>query len=219
MIQKVNDDGYNVLVAIDDIARTPDMVKFLSIWGTMLLDDRKHIYFVCTGLSKNIEDFTAEPNLTFFKRSDPIETGPLNKYEIASMYQKLLNIDETGAVELSKLTCGYAYAYQVLGSLYFNKKQNETLQDILSEYDKVLFSDSYDLIWRSLTDAEQQFVRLILASSSGKASDIKEQMSHPSGYDSLRDRLRNKHLINTQKRGYISIDLPRFKEYVQLWHS
>ncbi len=32
MIQIANDKGYKVLVGIDDIARTPEMVKFLSIW-------------------------------------------------------------------------------------------------------------------------------------------------------------------------------------------
>ena len=94
------------------------MVKFLSIWGTMLLDDKKHIYFVCTGLAKNIEDFTNEPNLTFFKRSNPVETEPLNKFEIAMMYRKLLGVEEEESVRLTKFTCGYAYAYQVLGLLY-----------------------------------------------------------------------------------------------------
>ena len=219
MIQKANDKGYKVLVGIDDIAKTPEMVKFLSIWGAMLLDDKKRIYFVCTGLAKNIEDFTDEPNLTFFKRSDPIETGPLNRYEIAHMYRKLLKVDEDESVRLARFTCGYAYAYQVLGSLYFDKRKDETLQDIIPIFDKILFGDSYDLIWKSLTGAEQELVKAILASDSGKTSDIKESMSHPKGYDSLRQRLRNKHLINSEERGYVRINLPRFKEYVMLWHS
>ncbi len=219
MIQKANDKGYKVLVGIDDIAKTPDMIKFLSIWGAMLLDDKKKIYFVCTGLAKNIEDFTDEPNLTFFKRSDPVETGPLNKYEIALMYRKLLEVDEEESVRLAKFTCGYAYAYQVLGSLYFDKRNQDTLEDIIPEFDKIMFGDSYDLIWKSLTAAEQDLVRLIVSSPTGKASEIKTGMSHPQGYDSLRQRLRNKHLINTDERGYIRINLPRFREYVLLWHS
>ncbi len=218
MVQKANDNGYKVLVGIDDIAKTPDMVKFLSIWGTMLLDDKKHIYFVCTGLSKNIEDFTEEPNLTFFKRSDPIETGPLNKYAIALMYRKLLKIDEEESVKLAKFTCGYAYAYQVLGSLYYDKRKQEQLEDLIPMFDRILFGDSYDLIWKSLTEAEQELIRLIVSSKTGKASEIKAAMSHPQSYDSLRQRIRNKHLINTEERGYIRIELPRFKEYVMLWH-
>ena len=219
MIQKANDTGYKVLVGIDDIAKTPDMSKFLSIWGSMLLDDRKQIYFICTGLAKNIEDFTDEPTLTFFKRSDPVETGPLNKYEIAMIYRKLLEVGEEESVRLAKFTCGYAYAYQVLGSLYFYKRKQDTLEDIIPEFDKIMFGDSYDLIWKSLTNAEQDMVRLIVSSPTGKASEIKAGMSHPQGYDSLRQRIRNKHLINTDERGYIRINLPRFKEYVLLWHS
>jgi len=219
MVDKANSKGFKILVGIDDIARTPEMVKFLSIWGAMLLEDRKRIYLVCTGLSKNIEDFTAEPNLTFFKRSDPVEIGSLNRYEISLMYQKLLGVDEKEAVKLSKFTCGYAYAYQVLGSLYYNKEKKDTLEDLIPQFDRILFGDSYDLIWKSLTKAERQLVRLIVLSDSGKVSQIKEKMNSPSGFDSLRNRLMNKHLINTEERGYIKIDLPRFREYVLLWHD
>ncbi|MBQ9437968.1 MAG: hypothetical protein IJU50_06510 [Lachnospiraceae bacterium] len=218
MIQKANDKGYKVLVGIDDIAKTPDMVKFLSIWGAMLLDEKK-IYLICTGLAKNIEDFTDEPHLTFFKRSDTIETGPLNKHEIEMMYRRFLEIGEEESVKLAKFTCGYAYAYQVLGSLYFDKRKRDKLEDLFSEFDKIMFGDSYDLIWKSLTGAEQDLVRLIVSSPTGKAADIKAAMPHPRSYDSLRQRIRNKHLINTDARGYVRIELPRFKEYVLLWHN
>ena len=219
MIQRANDKGYRVLVGIDDIAKTPEMVKFLSIWGAMLLEGNKRIYLVCTGLAKNIEDFTDEPNLTFFKRSESVEIGPLSKYDIALMYRKLLGVDEEESVKLAKFTCGYSYAYQVLGSLYFDKKKADSLDTITPEFDKVIFGDSYDLIWRSLTGAEQELVKLIVLSESGKVSEIKASMANPQSFDTLRQRLRNKHLINTEDRGYVKINLPRFKEYVLLWHN
>ena len=219
MIQKANDEGYKVLVGVDDIAKTPDMARFLSIWGTMLLDDKKRIYFICTGLAKNIEDFADEPNLTFFKRSETVETGSLNKYEIARMYRELLEVTEKESVRLAKVSCGYAYAYQVLGSLYFDKNKNESLEDLLPLFDRIMFADSYDLIWKSLTPAEQELVKCIVSSNTGRTSDIKDKMTNPRSYDSLRYRLRNKHLIDTDDRGYIKIDLPRFKEYVMLWHN
>ncbi len=135
------------------------------------------------------------------------------------MYRKLLEIDEKEAVRLARFTCGYAYAYQVLGSMYFDKQKQDTLEDLIPEFDMILFDDSYDLIWKSLTAAEQDMVRLIVSSPTGKASEIKARMSHPKGYDSLRQRIQNKHLINTDERGYIRINLPRFREYVLFWHS
>ena len=46
-----------------------------------------------------------------------------------------------------------------------------------------------------------------------------KHFTNNTGYSSLRSRLDNKHLINTSRCGYISIDLPRFKDYVLLWHE
>ena len=143
----------------------------------------------------------------------------MDKFEIAAMYQKLLDVDNEEAVSLAKFTEGYAYAYQVLGSLYFNKKPDEGLEDLIPEFDKIMFRDSYDLIWKSLTAAERELVKIIVNSDSGKAADIKAEMKSPSGYDSLRARLDNKHLLDTSRHGYVSIHLPRFKEYVMLWHG
>ena len=89
----------------------------------------------------------------------------------------------------------------------------------MPEFDKILFRDSYDLIWKTLTVSEKELVRLIVSSESGKVSEIKKAMTSPSSFSSLRARLINKHLVNTDERGYIKIQLPSFKEYVQLWHS
>ena len=99
------------------------------------------------------------------------------------------------------------------------KKDDETLDDLMPEFDKILFRDSYDLIWKTLTVSEKELVRLIVSSESGKVSEIKKAMKSPSSFSSLRARLINKHLVNTDERGYIKIQLPSFKEYVQLWHS
>ena len=195
------------------------MVRFLSMWGAMLLDNRKKIYLVCTGLSKNIEAFAGEANLTFFKRSDLIEIGALNKFEIASMYRRLLDVNEEEATEMSKFTKGYAYAYQVLGSLYFNHRKPVALSDLFPDFDKILFRDSYDLIWDSLTNAEQDMVKCIVSAKDGKVADIRAHMQNPATYSVLRARLVNKHLINTSQHGRITIDLPHFANYVLTWHD
>lgn len=138
---------------------------------------------------------------------------------MASMYQQLLNVNSKEAIKLSKFTCGYAYAYQVLGSLYYNKKEIEKLESIIPQFDRILFRDSYDLIWRSLTKAEKEFIKIIYKTDHGKTSEIKASMKHPNSYSSLRNRLENKHIIDTEDYGYIKINLPRFKEYVFLWHD
>lgn len=215
LIEKIKQKGRKILIGIDDISRTNEIVKFLSIIGKYLIEEDSSLYFICTGLSKNIEDFSKEKNLTFFKRSDTIEINQLSKYEIAEKYRHFLGVSDDEAARLAKFVKGYAYAYQVLGSLYFTRS-NETEEEIIQEFEKILFQDSYDLIWKSLTSSEKDFVKVIL-NSTGEIKDIKQKMKNSSNLSVLRDRLIKKHIVNARERGLLSIELPRFKEYVSRW--
>ncbi len=217
LVREVNREGYRILIGIDDISKTDDMVKFLSIYGAMILDTDTKAYLVCTGLNKNIEDFKSESNLTFFKRSDTAEIRELDRFEIADKYCELLGVTQEAAVKMARFVNGYAYAYQVLGTLYFNKKDNEEFEDLVPEFDKIMAQDSYDLIWSSLTGEEKALVKCILQTEDGKVSDVKKLMNNPSNFSTIRNRLMNKHLINTDERGYVTIHLPRFKEFVTMW--
>ena len=171
-----------------------------------------------TGLSENIEDFASEKTLSFFKRSDAIEVKPLSRYDILYMYKKLLGIDDAEAKRLEELTSGYAYAYQVLGSLYFKKSNNEGIEDLMSEYERTLFKDSYDLIWKKqLSDGEKDFVRCICKAKDGKVSEILKLMDKPGNYSTFRERLISKHIIDGDERGYIRLRLPRFDRFIEIW--
>ncbi len=216
MVKKINAANRVILVGIDDISKTHSTVELLSILGNLLLNGYK-IYLICTGLSKNIEDFSKEDNLTFFKRSDLIEIGSLSQYEIAYMYKELLGVDSNMSAILAKFVKGYAYAYQVMGSLYYNKKENEGLEDLVPKFERIIFRDSYDLIWKSLTPAEQELVVCILKSETGSVESIKQLMEKPANFPSLRNRLENKHVVDTETRGIIKINLPQFKEFVEMW--
>lgn len=142
MITKATAKKYKILIGIDDIAKTDDMIKFLSILNDMIIDKDKEIYY--------------------------------------------------------------------------KKKDKESLDDLLPMFDRVI-GPQYDLIWQTLTDAEQNFVKIIVDSDTGKLEDIKEKMTSPSSYNSLRDRLVRKHILDTSRRGYLFVNLPRFKEYVDNW--
>lgn len=216
MISLANKKKYKVLIGVDDISKTPEMIKLLSIIGSMILEGID-VYLIVTGLSENIENFSSEKNLSFFKRADEREIKQLNKYDITYMYEKLLGVDTAEAKSMEELTGGYAYAYQVLGSLYFGRKEGETLEDILPDFERILFKDSYELIWKTLTKGEKELVRCIYCSKDGRADSIKALMSNPSSYPVYRGRLINKHIVEGDTRGYLKIRLPRFKKYIEIW--
>ncbi len=216
MITSANKKHFKVLIGIDDIAKTPEMIKLLSIIGSMILEGLQ-VYLVVTGLSENIEDFSNEKNLSFFKRADTKEIRGLNRYDVTFMYEKLLGIDTNEARKIESLSKDYAYAYQVLGSLYFSKNNTDTLEDIVPDFERIMYKDSYDLIWKSLTTGEKELVKCICKSESGKTEDIKKNMSNPGNYSVYRDRLINKHLVDGDTRGYLKIQLPSFDKFVELW--
>ncbi len=216
MIETANKKKYKVLIGIDDISKTPDTIKLLSIIGSMILEGAK-LYLLVTGLSENIEDFSSEKNLSFFKRADSKEIKLLNKFDITYMYEKLLGVDSIEAKKIEALSMGYAYAYQVIGSLYFCKKEDEVLEDLIPNFERIIFKDSYELIWQSLTPGEKEVVRCIYKSKTGKAEDIKKIMKNPTTYPVFRNRLINKHIVDGDTRGYLSINLPRFDKYIEIW--
>lgn len=216
MINAATKKKINILIGIDDISMTPEMVNLLSIIGSMILEGL-NVYLVVSGLSKNIEEFSSDKSLSFFRRGTAKEVGPLDKYDIVNRYQKFLGVDASEAKKMYDLTLGYAYAYQVLGSLYFNKSKEETLEELLPDFENDLFKNSYELIRPELTDAEINFIRSFYASNTGKAADIKKHMQNPNSYDMYRKRLINKHIFSDDRRGYLNPRLPRFDRFTEIW--
>lgn len=143
MIQNVQKKGKKILIGIDEVSKSEEMIKFASEYGRWLRAGYP-VYFVCTGLYENIQELCNVKNLTFFRRATTVKTEPLNMIRMTEMYRSKLNIDVSQARELAKITKGYAYAFQELGVLCFKKKENETLEDILSKLKSELFAYSYE---------------------------------------------------------------------------
>lgn len=224
MIAKANKKNKNILVMIDDISRTENMVKLLSVLGTMFNRGRR-VYLVVSGLAANIEEFfldkendpegaNLQKSMSFFRRGDTREAEPLDKFKITEKYAELLNVDEVEAKKLYDLTLGYAYAYQVLGSLFFNKKATDTIENLIPKYERILFQ-SYNMDWTKMTDVEQDFIRAYYKSGTGKAKDIKAHMKNPQAYNVYRERLLNKHFFYSEKRGFLEPRLPRYDRFIK----
>lgn len=206
------DKEKKILVCIDDISKTDAMVAFCSVYAKYIRVS-KPLYFVCTGLFSNLNALGKVRNLTFFKRSADIEVGALSDVSITMKYKKFLGVDMPEARKLAAMTKGYAYAYQVLGSLYFDKKEDEPWESVIGDFDEELFRQSYEKIWEELTEGERNLARILVGSK--KRADILKEMEKPKNYSEYRSALMKNGIIRERRRGEVEFTLPHFEDYVR----
>ena len=203
----------NILVGVDEVSKTDNMIAFASEFGKWLRASYP-IYLVCTGLYENIEQLYNVKNLTFFRRATTIKTEPLNTIRMVEKYRKMLNIDMELAKEMARITMGYPYAFQELGVLYFKKKSSEKLTDIIEDFKTELYAYSYEKIWEELTMQDREIVTILAEADEMKREDVQKKMEKPGNYSVYRDRLLKRGVI-TSRQGYISLALPYFGEYIR----
>ena len=211
--RKLMNSKTKILVGIDDVSRTTHMIEFASEFSKWLRAGY-HVYLVCTGLYENIENLSNVSNLTFFRRATTVQSKSLNNVRMVEMYKKNLKVDNDKAKYLASLTKGYAYAFQKLGSLYF-ESETKNMEDIIAELKAALYSYSYEKIWEKLTADDRLLISLLKKDDAEYKRDylIEEMGDKKANYNVYRERLLKRGLI-TNKYGTISLSLPFFAEYM-----
>ena len=214
MLQKVQKKGKKIFIGIDEVSKTAEMIDFTSEYGRWLRANYP-VYLVCTGLYENMMEVSNVKNLTFFRRASTVKTEPLNMVRMAEMYRRLLPIEIDEARKMAKITKGYAYSFQVLGFLYFKKRQSETLEDIIPPFKAELFAYSYEKIWEELAEGDRFFLKCLTQKDEYKREDILPLLGEKSGnYSVYRDRLLKRGLLES-RRAFVSLSLPFFADYMK----
>ena len=214
MLKSVQKKGKKILLGVDEVSKTLEMVQFASEYGKWLRANYP-VYLVCTGLYENIIEVSNVKNLTFFRRAATVKTEPLNAVRMAETYRRLLCIDVSEAREMAKITKGYAYAFQELGSLYFRKAPSVALPDLMPDLKAELFAYSYEKIWEELTEADRFLVKLLTEKAEYKREEVLALMGERAGnYSMYRDRLLKRGILES-RQAYISFALPFFAEYIK----
>lgn len=221
LFEELSKKNIKVLIAVDEIVNNQNVRVFAGVYQ-ILIRKKKPVFLLMTGLYENINNLQNEKTLTFLYRAPKIYLEPLSKFSIARSYKNVLGVDDKTAKEMAELTNGYAYAYQVLGYLYWEKiienKAATEIGDIIDEYDSTLSEYVYEKIWFELPQTESKIVSLLVKKGQSKTKDIKEELSLSDSQMSVyRDRLKRRGIIDASKYGFLDLILPRFKEIVSFW--
>ena len=214
MLDAAKESNKKILICVDEVSKTPEMIVFALEFGGWLISGYP-VYIVCTGLYENILELGNTKNLTFFRRGTSIETKPLNRIKMSEMYKSKLKVDSKTAQDMANITKGYAYAFQQLGSLYFRKNSDSSLEDIVDELKRELFSYSYEKIWEELSPEDRFLASLLTEKEIYKREDVLKLMGSKSGnYSVYRDRLLKRGVI-TAKQGFIGLNPPFLADYIK----
>ena len=154
--------------------------------------------------------------------ADKIYIEPLNLFSIARSYSSILSLGDETAKEMAKLTKGYAYAYQVLGYLYYESasknKGKVDHSELIRSFETTLSEYVYEKIWFGLPDTEKNILTLLVKNGQMKIKDIRGELSLTDSQMSVyRDRLKRRGLVDATSYGLLSLSLPRFAEIVSFW--
>lgn len=215
LLIKANKDNKKVLITIDEVVCSNDMKRFVNFYQTMI-GKKYNLFLLMTGLKNNVNSLISADASGFLSRTPKINISPLNLVEIAKEYEKLLEISFPLAVSLSKLTNGYALAYQVLGYLFYESDKKEINDDLLNKYDSSL-NNAYDMIYKSLTKNEKKFCYALVKSKNHETKEIMEITNFKKSYfQNTRSALIEKEIIIAPSYGKLEFLLPRFDSYIKL---
>ena len=204
-----------VLITIDEVSNTSYMRPFAQTFQSLI---RKNypVFLLMTGLYKNVSELQNESSLTFLYRTRKINLETLNLHLIKESYKNTFDMDDETAKSMAKLTCGYPFAYQVFGYLFWNHPDSD-IGNILPQYDEYLANYAYDKIWQECSGNEKRFLTAMAESEpkTKKVTDIAEKSGLSAKSVSVyRDKLIKKGLITAVKRGAVRYTLPRFGDYI-----
>ena len=214
LVKKATEKGKKILITIDEVNNTNSIKYFANFYQSLIGKDYQ-IFLLMTGLKDNINSLISDKAASFLSRTPKIELKPLDLRDIAKEYKKLLNIDLDYAIKLSTLTKGYAYAYQVLGYLFYENNPEKINDEFINLYDEYLSKNGYDVIWNNLTQTEKDFLIAMVSSKTYNVNDILNSSKFKeSNFNNYRRRLIEKGIIDSPSYGKLTFTLPRFDVFI-----
>ncbi|MCR4898644.1 MAG: ATP-binding protein [Acholeplasmatales bacterium] len=214
LLQKIKAHKKNVLITIDEVSNN-DYVKTFTQAFQVLVRKEFPIHLLMTGLYQNIYELQNNKDLTFLYRAPKINLEPLNLAAITFSYKELLNISQEDAAKLAKKTKGYAYAYQVLGYLVWERKNANIDAELMMKFDQYLQEYVYDKMYSELSSNDKIVLKSFENDGVNNVEDLlKKSKMKKNIFSVYRDRLIKRGIIEAPEYGKLYLKLPRFYEFI-----
>lgn len=213
MLEGMKKHKKKLLIAIDEAVNNQNMRVFASVFQILLRKDLP-IFLLMTGLFENIRALQDQKTLTFLYRAPRIALEPLNRGSIADSYQRIFSLERDQALKMSRETCGYSFAFQLLG--YFTWQYPNDPSKVHSLYKQYLDEYVYEKIWTEMTDKEKQVAAAMAKVPDGSIKEIRRLLNMDTNqFNPYRMRLIRKGIADGDVYGKLLFTLPLFREFVE----
>ena len=215
LLKKANESRKKVLITIDEVSPSVEIKRFASFYQSMV-GKNYDVFLLMTGLKQNVDALISSDASSFLSRMPKIELLPLDEIEIAREYRRLMSVSQETAVELAKLTNGYAFAYQVFGYFFFERGEGKVTDAFLAQCDKYLQTNGYSVIWKDLTSVEKAICYALAECKDGLTGEVMQISGlQKSNFQNYRSRLIDKGILLAPSYGKLAFSLPRFAQFVE----
>ncbi len=231
MLEVADKLGLKVLVTIDEISDTKALREFVSLFN-VCKGAGLPLYLLMDGLYKNMTALENVRDLTFLKRVQKLEVGPLDISEMFHSYRKHLHLmdekNQMTAQRLAEYSKGYPYAFQLIAfytwlCLREDEKAADDYDSFLDrlnvELDKNLNSYVYSSLWVEISPTEQDILSIMAIYRLNKVGDIREKYNEvfpkraemtSSNFSKYRDKLIKMSILSSRASTTLDFNLPRF---------
>ena len=211
MLESVKKHHKRVLITVDEATNSKQMRIFAASFQIMLRKELP-VFLLMTGLYEHIYELQSEKTLTFLCRAPKIQLQRLEMNAIKLRYRSVFHLEEAQAVEMTKLTGGYPFAFQLLGYLTWN--QGGHYQEVLADYRQYLYEYVYQKIWEGLSPRDRKIICGIAEAGDPSVKTVKAYLGLTDNeWSPYRQRLIRKGIVDGNERGMIRLTLPLFDEY------
>lgn len=212
MFECIQKDHQRVLITLDEVTNSREMRIFTSAFQ-IFLRERFPVFLLMTGLHKHIDSLRNADGMTFLERAPRTVLGPLNHQLMTEKYMAALQIGQDQASRLARQTCGYSFAFQVIGYFFFeNRNDVKQAENRAREY---LCEFAYKKIWSELSGKDRELLRAVADTPSGKIVEIRKKLNYTTNqFNPYRNRMIKAGILTGEETGFVFWALPFFDQFI-----
>lgn len=227
LLEMLAEHEVGLLIAVDEVRVDLDeMVQLASVYQHFVREGRK-VSLLMAGLPSKVSALLMDDSVSFLRRANYHQLGRVDDGEICIALRKTVESAggavSDGALEVASAAVGgFPYMMQLVGYHMWNESEGEEIgvADAMrgAEYaardiEKKILETTY----RELSKGDVRFLMAMLEDEGDESSlaDIARRMGKKSNYASqYKRRLLAQGIIEDRGHGMVSIEIPRFKEYL-----